>query len=215
MLRLQSRQNLRDGWPLPEQESLLPGKPLRWRPTSWQEQSGAACKTRLVAALPQMPRARPCQGPPAGLPGSTGSLRAAHTSQMSGDREAHLVVNISLTTWAWIEGPGAHVRSGEGGRLGGGRPLTPPKAALPLEVSGSGHERRWAPVGGLSRWSQKDRGPHRSALPSGRSLSAGSTGPMLGGIFGRDPAWTENANANPDSFWVFHNFQKCLDGGQF
>lgn len=149
------------------------------------------------------------------LPGSAGSLRAARASQTSGDREAHLVANISLATWAWLEGPGAHVRSGEGGRLGGGRPLTPTKTALPLEVSCSGHERRWAPVGGLSGWSQKARGPHRRALPSGPSLSAGSTGPMLGGILGRDPAWTENANANADSFWVFHNFQKCLDGGQF
>ena len=131
MLRLQSRQNLRDGWTLPEQESLLPGKPLRRGPTSWQEQPEAARKTWLVATLPQMPQAHPCQGPPAGLPGSAGSLRAARASQMSGDREGHLVVYISLTIWAWLDGPGARVQSGEGGRLGGDTAADTPKGSPP------------------------------------------------------------------------------------
>lgn len=55
-----------------------------------------------------------------------------------------------------------------------------------------------------------DHKAHRSVLLAGPGCSPSLTWPVLGGISGRDPAWMENADANPDSFWVLHDFQKCL-----
>ena len=85
--------------------------------------------------------------------------------------------------------------SGEGGPSGEGAAI--PKSIPPgLGIFLGG-------VGG-------DHKAHRSVLLAGPGCSPSLTWPVLGGISGRDPAWAENADANPDSFWVLHDFQKCL-----